>query len=131
MQKPIEIINIEMGFDLSEEIKTKAAEIPNNIKLYTTNLINLKSQTINKKQKKTDEIEIKFKNAINILEEAQKQKNPWVKIEPLLTASEFTNTSTLIRGIKRFLRKEDKWILLKTIRNKETVYSLQRFGSDD
>lgn len=134
-KKKIEIIDVKLDIDISEEIKSKVDSLSSEVIEHTKELIKksgMKIQRLNKKKKAKQERLEKVEVAIDFLEESFEISDRWVEgtelaekagVDP--TAQEINKLSMQIR---KSLKEEDKWTLSKKRRKGKTVYRLVRFS---
>lgn len=134
-KKKVEIIDIDLGINIAEEIKNKVDSLSSEVIEHTKEVIKksgMKIQRINKKKKAREEALEKTKAAIEHLENSFEIPDRWCEGSEILEAAgiEVTsqNLNKLSMQIRRFLEKEDKWTLSKKRKSGKTVYRLIRFS---
>ena len=134
-KKKVEIIDVSLNIDIAEEIRSKVDSLSDEIVEHTKEVVKksgMKIQRTNKKaQAKKERLE-KIKLAVDFLEEAFEVTDRWVAGKEVLEAAgiEITsqNLNKLSMQIRKFLEKEDKWVLSKKRRSGKTVYRLSQFS---
>lgn len=134
-KKKVEIIDVSLNIDIAEEIRSKVDSLSDEIVEHTKEVVKksgMKIQRTNKKaQAKKERLE-KIKLAVDFLEEAFEVTDRWVEGKEVLEAAgiEITsqNLNKLSMQIRKFLEKEDKWVLSKKRRSGKTVYRLSQFS---
>lgn len=134
-KKKIEIVDVKLDIDISEEIKSKVDSLSSEVIEHTKELIkknSMKIQRINKKKKAKQERLEKAKIAIKFLEESFGVPERWVEGFELAEKTGINPTSQEINKLSMQMRKllteEDKWALSKKRRKGKTVYRLVRFS---
>jgi len=134
--KKVEIIEIDLNVNISEEIKNKVDSLNSDIIIYTKGLIEkigLRPQKLGKKRRAKKEREERAAKALEYLVKAYENGNSWTKGQDLcLTVGiepNSKNLNTLSRQLRSHLKKEDKWTLVSTRKRKCSVYRIERFGS--
>lgn len=132
-KKKIEIVDIDLGIDISEEIKRKVDSFNSNITLYTKELAERTAdKQTTKKQLKQIEKEQRIDKAINKLMEYYETEDKWIKgwqlVQHVGLEPSPQNTSKLSMQIRKKLKEEGKWTLLSARKRGKTVYRLNRFG---
>jgi len=135
--KRIEIIDIELGINISEEIRNKVDSLNNDITLYTRNLV-LKEASKKKPSKKQllkQYQQAQMNKALELLEAAyNKDKEQWIKGWELIkeTGEEPTaqEVNKLSMRLRKFLKKEKKWSLLSIRKRGRTAYRLSEFSDN-
>jgi len=135
MGKKVEIIDIELGIDLAEEIKNCTDSINTELLEHTKKVIQenaMKLQKTNKRKQAAEARDIRTAQIVRFLEEQFGVPDRWVTGIELLEVIgiELTpqNVNKVSMQVRKFLRTEDKWTLDKKRRSKTTVYRLARFS---
>lgn len=132
-KKKIEIVDIDLGIDISEEIKRKVDSFNSSITLYTKELAKRTAdKQTTKKQLKQIEKEKRINKAIEKLVEYYETEDKWIKgwklVQHVGLEPTPQNTSKLSMQIRKKLKENDKWTLLSARKRGKTVYRLSRFG---
>jgi hypothetical protein len=140
MGKKVEIIEVNIGIDIDEEIKKGIDSLKSDIVIHTKDLIK-KSSLIkiksNRKKKKIKERNSKIEKAIKYLEHINEHcgtdsDESWVTGHKLLEIAGIEisaqNLNKFSLQARKFLEKADKWVLLKKRKSRKTVYRLGRFS---
>lgn len=131
----IEIINVNLGINLAEEIKQKVDSLSTRVIEFTKKVVKrngVKIQDLNKKKKAKKERTEKAELAVKFLMESLETPDRWVEGHEILEAAgtEITaqNVNKVAMQIRKILEKEDKWTLSRKRRAGKTVYRLAKFG---
>ena len=129
----IEIINIDLGINIAEEIKNKVDSLNDDITLYTKNLIE-KTAKKNKPTQKQLEEQAKNKrieDSIEILESAFDEEDNWIKGRDLASRVGLDPTAQSVNKlslqIRKRLKQQGKWVLIAARKKGKTSYRLARF----
>ena len=135
MGKKVEIIDIELGINLNDEIKNCVDSLNAELLEHTKKVIQdnaMKLQKTNKRKQITEARDIRTTQLIKFLEEQEAIPDRWVTGIELLEVIGIEPTSQNVNKIsmqvRKSLRTEDKWTLNKKRHSKTTVYRLIRFG---
>jgi hypothetical protein len=133
--KNVEIIEVDLGIDLAEEIKNCVDSLSSDLLEHTKKVIqknSMKLQKTNKRKLAVDARDARVQRVIEFLEAEHKAPDRWVTSSELLEVAniEITpqNLNKLSMQIRKRLRLEDKWTVDKKRRSKTMVYRLVRFS---
>ena len=131
----VEIIEVNLGIDLAEEIKNCVDSLSSDLLEHTKKVIQknaMKLQKTNKRKLAVDARDVRVQRVIEFLEAEYKTPDRWVTSGELLEIAniELTpqNLNKLSMQIRKRLRLEDKWTVDKKRRSKTMVYRLVRFS---
>ena len=131
----VEIIEVDLGIDLAEEIKNCVDSLSSDLLEHTKKVIQknaMKLQKTNKRKLAVDARDVRVQRVIEFLEAEYKTPDRWVTSGELLEIAniELTpqNLNKLSMQIRKRLRLEDKWTVDKKRRSKTMVYRLVRFS---
>ena len=134
-KRKAEIIDVSLGIDIAEEIRSKVDSLSNDIVEHTKTVVKksgMKIQRTNKKKQAKAERLTKVTAAIDFLEEAFEVPDRWVESKEILEVADIEvtpqNMNKLSMQIRKVLEKEDKWTLSKKRRKSKTVYRLTQFS---
>lgn len=136
LNKKIEIIDLDLGLNLSEDSKSRIDTLDNAIALFTKDLIEREKQKqqskyAKKKQAKKNRQQ-DIKKIMVRLEEAYARGDYWIKGRELARLANVeptkTNITTLSKQIQSYLKIDNIWVLLKTRKLGRTIYRLAKFG---
>jgi len=141
MGRKVEIIEINLDIDIDEEIKKKVDSLKTDIVIHTQNILDRaklrKLKATGQKAKKAKERDSKLAKAVEYLETVFDHCGPdtdgsWVEGKKLLDVAGIEQTTQNLNKfsmqIRKFLTKNDKWVLLGKRKSRKTVYRLQRFS---
>lgn len=133
----IEIIDIDLGINLEEEIKKKADSLNSDITLFTEKLIKRAAEKQKKppnKKKLAQQLRLEQADrAINILQKAAiEEPDKWYKGWDLAQQAGMEptpqNVNKLSMMIKKRLNEKKEWALLRKRTKGKTRYQLSRFS---
>lgn len=140
VKKDFDIVDIDLGISLSEELKQQINEFNEDIKLYTLEKEEYKLKKLQELPKtKTQEMKLAklerssiVKMAFEYLKKIYDRDNQrWVSRWELALNVGLEPSSidaiTLSRRLLTYLKKEKKWFLLKKKRNRSYHFKLSRF----
>lgn len=134
-KRKVEVINISLDIDVTEEIKTKVDSLSTDIIDHTKELIKkngMKIQRVSKKKQRRQENLEKAKMAVEFLEKAFQIVDHWCTGEEIMehVGIEFDSQALnkFIMQVRKLLKEEDKWALTKRRRLKKSVYRLAKFS---
>lgn len=135
MNEKIEIIEVDLGIDLVEEIKNCVDSLNSDILAHTQKVIKknaMKLQKTNKRKLAADARDARTKRLVEFLEAEYEVPDRWVTSTELLELAGIEPTSQNLNKIsmqiRKYLRIEDKWTLDKKRRSKVMTYRLTRFS---
>jgi hypothetical protein len=135
MNKKVEIIEVDLGIDLAEEIKNCVDSLSSDLLEHTKKVIQknaMKLQKTNKRKQAADARDVRTQRVVEFLEAEQEVPDRWVTSGELLEIANIEptpqNLNKLSMQIRKHLRIEDKWTLDKKRRSKTMVYRLVRFS---
>lgn len=133
-KKKIEIIDIRLDIDLTEEIRKRTDMLNEEIKNQTKNLIErakLRAQkTKSSKQREKELWDVKCQRVFDKLVAAAETDFPWLSSSEIMSLMNVESVSlqSVIQRLKSFIKKEGHWVLTRKRRSKESTYKLDRFG---
>lgn len=135
MARKVEIIDIQLNIDVEDEINKKIAELSDDIKTQTQEVLErakARQQRVGKKKREQQAHADRMSQAVQMLETVATTDDPWLEGGKLLTAIGIeptaANLSKFALQMRKFLKNEDKWALLNKRMSRKTYYRLERFG---
>lgn len=136
--KKVEIIDVELGINIAEEIRKKVDSLDTAIIERTREAVRntMKIQKSNKKEKLKEDRDAVVLKVVKFLEKAFEQtksdgEHIWLEGKHLCKAAGLEdlpqNLNKLTMQIRRHLEKEDRWTLTKVRKSRKTLYRLARF----
>lgn len=133
-KKKIEIIDIRLDIDLTEEIRKRADVLNADIKQQAETLIErakLRSQKVKSSKERTQELwEGKCKRVFDKLVASAETEHPWISGEEIMNVvdSDSVSLQSVIQRLRSFIKKEGHWTLTRKKKSGQSIYKLDRFG---
>ena len=141
MGKKVEIIEIDLDINIDEEIRKKVDSLKTDIVVHTQSILDRaklrKVKATGQKAKKAKERDSKIAKVVEYLETVHDHcgtdsDGSWIEGKKLLDVAGIEQTTQNLNKfslqVRKFLTKDDKWILLGKRKSRKTVYRLERFS---